>query len=151
MRTFYLVLLGIVAIAIGLVGNLAFISSPGTPTSPAGGGLGFCNRSKQGKVYVAIAYPVEQGNWQTEGWLNLEEDECGTIVQGKLANRYYYFLAEADNGYAWKGTHKFCVSSTSSFVFKHADKQCQGSDVRWTGFREVNTGKNVQSFMLNLE
>lgn len=150
MNKLHAVLLGSAALAIGLLGNLAFISSSGPSTAPIGGGLGFCNRSKQGRIYVAIAYPQENNQWKTQGWLQLEEGECDTILQGTLQNRFYYFLAEADNGYSWKGSHKFCVSNTQ-FVFINADKECQGTDVRWTGFRELDTGKNVPNFMLNLE
>jgi len=138
------------AIAIGFVGNLAFISSPVPSAAPIGGGLGFCNRAKQGKVFVAIAYPTEENQWKTQGWLSLEEGECGTLIQGTLTNRYYYYLAESDTGHAWKGTHKFCVGETR-FVFASADRECQGTAVRWAGFRELDTGKNVPSFMLNLE
>lgn len=148
MKKVLTVLFGSAAIAIGLAGNLAFISPSGT-SSPVGGGLGFCNRSQQGKVYVAIAYRADK-QWKTQGWLDLEEGECDTIAPGTLTNRYYYYLAEADNGHAWKGTHKFCVSSTS-FVFNDANKDCQGAEVRWAGFRELDTGKSVSSLMLNLE
>lgn len=144
------VLLSGAAIAIGFVGNLAFISSPVPSAAPIGGGLGFCNRAQQGKVYVAIAYPVEENQWKTQGWLALEEGECGTLIQGTLTNRFYYYLAESDSGHAWKGTHKFCVGETR-FVFAAADQECQGTAVRWAGFRELDTGKNVPSFMLNLE
>ncbi|EKQ68074.1 putative integral membrane protein [Leptolyngbyaceae cyanobacterium JSC-12] len=144
------ILLGSAAVAMGLAGNIAFISPPVPSAAPIGGGLGFCNRSKQGKLYVAIAYPVEDNQWKTQGWLQLNEGECDTIIQGTLTNRYYYYLAESDNGHSWKGTHKFCVSDTS-FVFAVADKECQGTAVRWAGFRELDTGKNARNFMLNLE
>jgi uncharacterized membrane protein len=150
MKKFHLALWGIGAIAFGLVGNFIFVAPPGPSTSPIGGGLGFCNRSKQGRVFIAVAYPVEEEKWKTQGWLSLDENECGTIIQGHLDNRFYYFVAESDQGYSWKGTHKFCVSNTS-FVFSNAAKECQGSDVRWAGFRELDTGRNTQNFMLNLE
>ncbi|MDX2232099.1 MAG: DUF1036 domain-containing protein [Leptolyngbyaceae cyanobacterium bins.349] len=144
------VLLSGAAVAIGLVGNLAFISPPGPSAAPIGGGLGFCNHTQRGRVYVAIAYPIEQNQWKTQGWLTLEEGECDTIIQGTLTNQFYYYLAESDQGPSWKGTHKFCVSDTS-FVFNQADQECQGTAVRWAGFRELDTGKNVPNFMLNLE
>jgi len=140
----------IAAIAIGLVGNLALRSSSSPSSAPIGGGLGFCNRTKQGKVYVAIAYPTEENQWKTQGWLSLAEGECDTIIRGTLTNRFYYYVAESDQGPSWKGTHKFCVSDTS-FVFTAADKECEGTSVRWAGFRELDTGKNVPNFMLNLE
>ncbi|MBF2026143.1 MAG: DUF1036 domain-containing protein [Oscillatoriales cyanobacterium C42_A2020_001] len=150
MNKFVAGLLGSAAVAIGLAGNLAFISPPSPSAAPIGGGLGFCNRTKQGTLYVAIAYPTEENRWKTQGWLQLGEGECNTIIRGTLTNRFYYYLAESDNGPSWKGAHKFCVSDTS-FVFAEADKECQGTAVRWAGFRELDTGKNVPNFMLNLE
>ena len=142
--------MGVAAIAIGVLGNLAVRSSSYPSSAPIGGGLGFCNRTKQGKVFVAIAFPVEDKQWKTQGWLSLEENECGTIIQGPLTNRFYYYLAESDRGPSWKGTHKFCVSETS-FVFTQADQECQGTSVRWAAFRELDTGSNVPNFMVNLE
>jgi len=144
------VLLGGAAVAIGLVGNLAFISPPDPTAAPVGGGLGFCNHTRQGKVFVAIAYPTENNHWKTQGWLSLNEGECNTLIQGKLTNQFYYYLAESDQGPSWKGTHKFCVSDTS-FVFSNADQECQGNSVRWAAFRELDTGKDVPNFMVNLE
>lgn len=142
--------LGGTAIAVGLVGNMTFMAPTVPSVAPIGGGLGFCNRAQQGRVYVAIAYPEASNQWKTQGWLSLAEGECGTLVQGTLTNRFYYYLAESDSGHAWKGTHKFCVGETR-FVFTAADRECQGTEVRWAGFRELDTGKNVPSFMLNLE
>lgn len=144
------VLLGGAAVAIGLVGNLTFISPPDPAAAPIGGGLGFCNHTRQGKVFVAIAYPAENNQWKTQGWLSLEQGECNTLLQGTLKNRFYYYLAESDQGPSWKGSNKFCVSDTS-FVFAEADKECQGTSVRWAAFRELDTGENVPNFMVNLE
>lgn len=150
MKKVLALLIGGAAVSIGLLGNVAFVAPSGQSTSPVGGGLGFCNRSNRGRVSVAVAYPIDKNTWKTEGWLSLEEKECNTILPGELTNRYYYFLAESDSGYAWKGTHKFCVSDTS-FVFLQSDKTCQGANVRWAGFRELDTGKKVQNLLLNLE
>lgn len=145
-----MMLVGGLAIAIGLVGNLALSSSSSPSAAPIGGGLGFCNHTQQGKVFVAIAYPVESNQWKTQGWLSLNQGECDTILRGPLHNRFYYYLAESDQGPSWKGTHKFCVSDTS-FVFTQADQDCQGSAVRWAAFRELDTGQDVPNFMVNLE
>lgn len=142
MGKFYM-LLGGVALAIAWLGNLAF-------TPPGKGSLGFCNRSNRGTVHITLAYPGEQSRWQTQGWLTLEDGQCGTVLEGDLSNRYYYYYAETNGKYAWKGIHKFCISS-EKFTFTNADKQCEGANSRWEGFFELDTGKNAENFLLNLE
>jgi uncharacterized membrane protein len=72
------------------------------------------------------------------------------MLEGKLANRYYYYFARTDNAYFWRGEHKFCVSNLE-FSFADADKQCQGSNSRWENFRELDTGRAATNFRLNLE
>lgn len=142
--------IGGVAIAVGLLSHGALTASSEHTVAPGGSGLGFCNRSNRGRVAVAVAYPINEKNWKTEGWLSLDEQECSTIIQGELKNRYYYFLAESDDGYRWQGTHQFCVSD-NSFTLIQSDRECQGQEMRWAGFREIDTGRRVPSLMLNLE
>jgi len=143
-------IVGGVAISVGLLSHVA-LTAPSEPAmAPGGSGLGFCNRSNRGRVAIAVAYPVDEKKWKTEGWLSLDEQECSTIIHGELKNRYYYFFAESDDGYAWKGTHQFCVSD-NSFTLIQADRECEGKEMRWAGFRELDTGRRVPSLMLNLE
>ena len=134
---------GLAAIVSGIASSLAF-------AAPAKAGLEFCNKGKQGTAFVAIAYPIGKGQWQTEGWLNLKEGECGTLIEGDLDNRYYYYFAETTGNYTWEGDQKFCVSSRK-FTFANADTQCKGANSRWENFRELDTGKDATEFTLNLE
>jgi len=134
---------GLGAIVLGLASNLSFARS-------AKAGLEFCNRSAQGRVYVAVAYPIAKNNWKTQGWLTLDEGKCGTLIEGKLSNRYYYYYAETDKDYTWAGTHSFCVSQ-QKFTFANAEKQCKGINSRWAKFRQLDTGRNAVDFRLNLE
>lgn len=134
-------LLSLAAIATGLAGGVA---------APAHANLEVCNKSNQGKTYIAVAYPDGKGGWTTEGWLNLEEGECGNLIQGKLTNRYYYYFAETEGDSVWKGDNRFCVSS-NKFTFARADKQCKGANSRWEEFRELDTGKETDNFTLDLE
>jgi len=136
-------LMGLTAIVVSLAGTLV-------GAEPAKASLEFCNKSDQGKIYIAVAYPAGDKSWTTKGWLTLEEGECGSLVKGDLTNRYYYYFAENDKDYTWKGDHKFCVSS-KKFSFVNADKRCQGESSRWEKFRELDTGKEAVDYTLNLE
>ncbi len=97
-----------------------------------------------------LAYPTSKTNWTTQGWLSLDNGECSRMLEGKLENRYYYYFAVTEGGYAWKGVHRFCVSNRS-FSFTNADKQCQGGNSHWENFRELDTGNNTTDYRLNLE
>jgi len=136
-------LMGGVAIALGLASHLV-------AAAPAKAGLKFCNKSNQGTVYIALAYPADETSWTTKGWLTLEQGKCGNFIEDKLTNRYFYYFAESDKDYSWKGTHPFCVSS-KRFNFANASKQCKGELSRWEKFRELDTGKNIVDYTLNLE
>ncbi len=135
--------LGLVTIAAGTVGVLAV-------ASPVKANLEVCNRSDRGRVMVAIAYPVAGNRWNAEGWLDLDDGECGTLVSGDLTNRYYYYFAQTAGQYFWKGNHRFCVSNRK-FLFADADKMCKGINSRWENFRELDTGKDTTGYTLNLE
>jgi uncharacterized membrane protein len=101
-------------------------------------------------VHVAVAHPQEQRGWVTEGWLHLSEGQCETAIPGKLSNRFYYYFAETDKDYSWQGDQQFCVSS-EKFTFIKADSECKGESTRWVKFRELDTGKDADSYTLNLE
>ena len=131
------------AIAASLVGCLAI-------PVPAMANLEVCNRSDRGRVVIAVAYPVNNNRWNTEGWLDLDDGECGTLINGKLTNRYYYYYAQTESQYSWKGNHRFCVSNRE-FVFADANKQCRGLNSRWENFRELDTGRDTTHYTLNLE
>lgn len=134
---------GVAAIASGLFSALALAAPPKS-------GLVFCNRGNQGTVHVAVAFPAGKQGWNTEGWLSLEQGKCETAIAGKLANRFYYYYAETDRDYAWKGEQQFCISN-SKFSFVNADTQCRGSSSHWAKFRELDTGLDAEGYTLNLE
>jgi uncharacterized membrane protein len=140
----YLTGIGLVAIATGVFTSLAF--SPATSRV----GLEFCNHSNRGKIRVTVAYLAERDLWTTKGWLHLEEGECGSLMEGQLKNRYYYYFAETGGDYRWRGDQQFCVSNRQ-FTFNDADKQCEGAESRWERLRELDTGRDAVDFTLNLE
>ncbi|MGA7935884.1 MAG: DUF1036 domain-containing protein [Kovacikia sp.] len=136
-------LIGLTALAAGVMTNLAFANANKM-------GLKVCNRSDRGTAVIAVAYPNGKNHWKSEGWLTLKPNECSTLIDSSLTNRYYYYYATTDNNYVWGGSHPFCISS-EGFVFTNADKQCQGLRSRWENFRELDTGKDTTAFTLNLE
>ncbi|HEY9909921.1 MAG TPA: DUF1036 domain-containing protein [Thermosynechococcaceae cyanobacterium] len=135
--------IGLGALALGAISSLALTSSPKA-------GLEFCNRGNRGRAIVAVAYPDDRNGWVTEGWLELDEGECRTGISQVLSNRYYYYFAETEKDYKWKGDRAFCVSRVK-FTFAKSDQQCKGEKSRWENFRELDTGKDVGAYTLNLQ
>lgn len=134
---------GAAALMTGLLSALAF-------AAPSKSGLVFCNRGNQGKIHVAIALPTDKDSWATQGWLDLAPGQCETAVPGRLTNRFYYYFAETDQNYTWHGGERFCVSN-DQFTFLNADTECRGRSSRWARFRELDTGEDAESYLLNLE
>jgi uncharacterized membrane protein len=139
----YLGFIGLAAIAAGIICGLSFASATKA-------NLEICNRSHQGAVQVAVAYPTDKNKWNSQGWLSLEEGECSTMLEAALTNRYYYYFAKTDKAYFWRGEHKFCIANRH-FAFTNADKECDGANSRWENFRELDTGSDTANFTLNLE
>lgn len=136
-------LLSLTSLAIAVVGS-RMLAPPGQET------LEVCNKSQRGPIHVGIAHPHSNNRWQTEGWLTLAPGECGTALAETVTNRYYYYYAQTESAYAWRGTHSFCVAD-GSFTFDDAAQQCNGIHSRWEGFRELDTGNEAKDFTLNLE
>ncbi|MEP4378525.1 MAG: DUF1036 domain-containing protein [Alphaproteobacteria bacterium] len=97
-----------------------------------------CNDSGDG---VSIAYATASGGtnsagetlFRSEGWLNIEHDECIDVWEGPFENRYYYVYAEADDG-EYSGDYFFC---TLEDAFEIVDTQCS-ADYERNGFSQID-------------
>lgn len=107
--------------------------------APALAGLAVCNDTAV-LHSVAIGYRSDDG-WLSQGWWNIEAEDCVTVLGGDLANRYYYLMAKADG---WDFDHEgigFCILAD---VFDIAgDQDCDGRGYAQGQFLEIDTGKSA--------
>ncbi|SLN31741.1 hypothetical protein TRL7639_01355 [Falsiruegeria litorea R37] len=107
---------------------------------PSVAGLAVCNDTTV-LHSVAIGYKSD-GDWFSQGWWNIEPDQCATVLAGDLANRYYYLLAKAD---AWEFDHGgvgFCILNDVFDIT--GDQDCEGRGYARGQFLELDTGKSAK-------
>ncbi len=108
-----------------------------TATGPAVAGLAVCNDTSA-LHSVAIGYRSDEG-WISQGWWNIEPDQCATVLAGDLVNRYYYLMAKADG---WVFDHKgvgFCILADVFDIT--GDQDCGVRGYSEGQFLELDTGK----------
>jgi len=100
--------------------------------------LRLCNNTS-GRVGVAIGYKDNEG-WVTEGWWNLSQRSCETLLRGNLVARFYYVYAvDYDRGGEWSGQAFMCTRDKEFAIRGTHDCLARGYDR--TGFFEVDTGE----------
>jgi len=121
--------------------SIAFIWLAGVMVTAASGAaladLKLCNMTKS-RIGAVIGYRDTKG-WVTEGWWNVNANDCATILKGKLNARYYYIHAEdyVRDG-EWAGKAFMCVKN-KAFTIRNAEKNCVERGYRKAGFFEVDT------------
>ena len=85
-------------------------------------GWEICNKSSDGKIYVAYSL-FEEGEWVTRGWRNIEMGDC-SVIQSEYTNRYAYYYAENESGRDWGGDINFCVHPTKKFEYEGSMGTC---------------------------
>ncbi|MCG6559216.1 DUF1036 domain-containing protein [Ruegeria sp. 1NDH52C] len=96
---------------------------------------------------VALAFRGP-GDWISQGWYVFAPDQCQTVLEGDLTNRYYYVTALAEG---WAFDHHdiaFCVKQ-GVFDIVGAEN-CRERDLVTNLFREVDTGPTATGFRLDL-
>jgi len=105
---------------------------------PANADLRLCNQTAS-KVGVTVGYRDPQG-WVTEGWWDLKPKDCGTLLKGTLAARFYYVYAvDYTRGGEWSGRSMMCTRDTLFTIRGVEDCLARGLDRN--GFIEVDTGE----------
>jgi uncharacterized membrane protein len=98
--------------------------------------LRVCNRTAS-TVGLAIGYQLD-GEWISEGWWNLEKDECDTILMGALVStKFLVHAIDYDKGGKWVGENFMCTQD-KQFTIKGV-KECVARGFEKTGFYEVDT------------
>lgn len=114
-------------------------SSVAFPTK-ANAFLQICNYSTEPNIDVAFAFHNNYDKtWHSQGWYNLDNGRCKTVVNGDLTNRYYYIHAEGGDGRSWGSGHRFCTMNTA-FTISGANQRCTNGT--FSSFSEVDTGNS---------
>ena len=113
---------------------------------PAMAGLAVCNDTTV-LHSVAIGYKVK-GDWVSQGWWNIEPDQCVTVLAEDLVNRYYYLTAHAD-GWAFDDEGiGFCILADVFDIT--GDQDCDGRGYSQGKFLELDTGKTAKDHVAYL-
>jgi uncharacterized membrane protein len=121
----------------GMAAALAgfFVATVGVYSAHAD--LRLCNKTAS-RIGVAIGYKSGE-EWMTEGWWNIEENDCETLLAGVLSSRYYYVYAtDYDQGGEWAGRAFMCTRDKEFTIEGVSD--CLARGFQKTGFFEVDTG-----------
>ena len=105
-----------------------------------------CNNATS-RVSVAVAYTDGQA-WVTEGWWNLKQGACETLLRGALAAQYYYVYAMDERGGEWKGKAYMCTRDREFRIEGRDHCLVRGFDR--TGFFEIDTGKDAKNWTVQL-
>lgn len=120
--------------------------APAEQTRTDGGGLEICNQTNVNR-WVAIGYSKDD-MWTSEGWWELEPNDCAQVIAGALQHRYYYYRAEdPDERFEGDG-YMFCTVDDAFTIV--GDQDCAGRGYEEVAFREVDTGPSATSFTLTL-
>lgn len=109
-------------------------------------GLEICNHTGELQS-IAIGYKGET-DWTSEGWWNIQPDDCAMLVAGDLTKRYYYYHADSRSGGFRGQNFVFCTARDEFTIVGDTDCQKRGHSA--TEFREIDTGETATSFTLTL-
>lgn len=114
--------------------------------APAHADLRVCNDTTS-LIGVALGYRLA-GEWISEGWWQVPGETCASLIEGDLANRYYYLYAEdADRGGQWRGEVAMCVSDLEFRI--EGVEECFSRGHAKSGFFEIDTA-DKESWMVRL-
>ena len=98
--------------------------------SSARADIAFCNKFGE-TVFVAIAYPQDNGAWMTRGWLELATGECRPFDTAIRVTALYYRGVSAtftnssgqQSRIVWGGSRKFATWWPDNFEYWDAEHQ----------------------------
>ncbi len=121
--------------------------APSPDPAPASAeGLRICNETAQVQA-ISVGYQDGE-DWTSEGWWNLEQNQCATVLTGELQKRYYYYRAEVDGGPFEGGGYGFCTSPQEYTIVGDTDCEDRGYDRE--DFAEIDTGPTAKSFVFTI-
>jgi uncharacterized membrane protein len=105
-------------------------------TQSASADLRICNKTSS-TVGLAIGYKMN-GEWISEGWWNLDQGKCETVLKGALVETSFLVHAiDYDKGGQWTGENFMCTQDLE-FTIK-GTRECVARGFEKTGFFEIDT------------
>lgn len=106
-------------------------------TLPAWAGLEICNDTAV-RQSVSVAFQHE-GEWQSEGWWQLEPHDCVAPLQDETDQRIYYYLAQSPG---WIFAHDRIAFCTGGAAFSIRNTQdCEGLGLAKEYFAKIDVTK----------
>lgn len=107
--------------------------------------LRLCNEAPF-QVSTAVGY-LENGQWHSRGWYNIDPGQCAVAIGGALTNRYYYVHGHSTSRHVWGDNYWFCTRNAMFTISGTAD--CVARGYESTKFYSVDTA-NAQSYTSRL-
>ncbi|MEL7116501.1 MAG: DUF1036 domain-containing protein [Pseudomonadota bacterium] len=109
-------------------------------------GFEFCNETAHVQA-ISIGYNGTEG-WTSEGWWNIEPDECVAPITAALTGSYYYYRAEVNAGGFGPGSYPFCTTSEAYVIV--GDSDCEARGYVTEDFAEVFVGETPTGYRMRL-
>jgi uncharacterized membrane protein len=112
----------------------------------------FCNEFPH-LVYVAMAYPQDEGSWISRGWLALKTGEC-SLFDTALRVKTFYFRGESERyrdasrrrtKMNWGAGRSFAIWEASNFNYWNAQTKVLNSSLADFTQGPVTTGDAVSA------
>jgi len=110
-------------------------------------GLRICNETRYVQA-VSLGYQDKDDSWVSEGWWDLAQNQCATVLSGELQKRYYYYRAEAKGGPLTEDAYMFCTSAEEYTIV--GDSECEERGYKREGFAQIDTGPTGTYFVFTL-
>lgn len=129
-----------------------FSSSLGAATA-AKADFRVCNTSNN-TIYVAIGYSIGPDRWYSQGWWEIPQRQCSTILAGQLQpGTFFYLHAFTPEGNQVTQPNKtnawFCIKPRQNFQLTMAGNDCVGQGTARQVFQEVKVTDTTQTINLN--
>jgi len=109
---------------------------PGNDNDTSDPGLHICNNTRDVQS-VSIGYEGDEG-FKSEGWWNIDPDDCAFVLSGNLQQRYYYWRAEVNAGPFEGEGFMFCTSPQVFEIIGDTNSEARGYDTE--SFSEIDVG-----------
>jgi uncharacterized membrane protein len=122
-------------------------------TLPARANLQVCNKY-QTTAFVAIGYSQGENLWYSQGWWEVPQGQCTTLLTGSLKpGTYFYLYAFNQEGTRiWQGNDRqtwFCIKPRENFQLVSPGTACTAPGTRKELFWEIQVQESSQSIDLN--
>lgn len=117
---------------------------PGNDTADLG--LTICNQTNEVQS-VSIGFEGDEG-FMSQGWWNIDPDDCALVIAGELERRYYYYRSEVNAGPFEGEGYMFCTLPKVYEII--GDSNCESRGYDTESFSEIDTGPTALGYTLNI-